>query len=1148
MPLKFVFGPSGSGKSYHLYNHIIQESMAHPDQNFIVLVPEQFTMQTQKDLVELHPKKGIMNIDVLSFNRLAYRVFEETGGDQLPVLDDEGKNLILRKIAVNENDNLKVLRGNMKKLGYISEIKSVISEFTQYDIGEEEIARVMDSAGQDSRLNEKLQDILVLYRGFQDYLQEKYITKEELLDVLAEQVSQSKMLRNSTIALDGFTGFTPVQNRLLRELLLCCRDVWVTVTMDPKEDPYTYDTPYQLFALGKHMTTSLLKLAKDAKVPVKEPLCLYDEVPYRFRYNPTFAFLEKNLFRQRQETYTDPQDTIRLAVADSPREESLYAASQIRALVRKENLRYRDIGIIVSDMETYGDYLEQAFAQYEIPYFMDHKRSLLLNSFVEYLRSLLDMIRQNFTGDSVIRFLRTGYTDFTEDQIDALDNYSRGTGIRGYKKWEVPWDFTLSGMTQEELDALNHMRVQFVEDLGDLQLILKHAKLTVREITQALYDFIVKNNLQVQLKQQEDTFREDHELALAREYAQVYRVVMDLFDKFVDLLGDETVTLDEYCKLLDAGLEEAKVGVVPPSVDQVVAGDLERTRLKDIKVLFLLGAGNAYLPGSLVRNGLLTEQDRQQFDEQGLDLSANGKERAYEQKYYLYLHLTKPSEKLYVSFSRAASGNGVSEGNDGRPSYVIQELIRLFPSLKITDVSDLPLQDQELTPRQGILPLVKGLREGAAGTPILDPDDSSLAPWRELYTWYRRKDGWQDMLARLTNAAYAKKPEQRLSPATAEDLYGLHFQTSITRMEQFAKCPYSQYLQYGLRLRERPAYHFSNMDLGTVCHDALDRYARKIRDAGKTWADVTEQESIKLVRTCVDEAVAGYGNSVMHSSFENEDEIRRIKNLLIRNVQIYTWQLAQGDFRPARTEYKFKNGKIDRIDLCEQDGQVLVKVMDYKTGSSQTYDENAIYNGLDLQLMVYMDTALAQAQKWYPSKEVVPAGVFYSRVQAPFEEKGQDVEKKILQDMRPDGVVNLEDGVPEHLDHQQSGHSLVASFKYDKNGDPQASGSPAKAVSEEYLRLLMEHTVSHVDTDRQEILTGNVDAFPYWDQNPDMQTADCACKNCPYRGVCRFDTRVPGYAYQTYRKKDHDTIYTELIADQDIAEKDKKDSGNKLDE
>ena len=516
MPLQFIFGPSGSGKSHYLYHHIIYESMLHPEQNYIVLVPEQFTMQTQKDLVSMHPHHGIMNIDVLSFGRLAYRIFEETGGSSLPVLDDEGKNLILRRIAGKYEGELCVLKGNMKRLGYISEVKSVISEFMQYDIGEDELAKVMETVGKDSRLYYKLQDICTLYHGFTEYLEEKYITKEELLDALCRVAGQSEILKNSTVVLDGFTGFTPVQNRLLKELMLHCRKVILTVTMDDREDPYVYQHPYQLFALSKHTVHSLVSIAKEAKVPCDDPVCLYSRPPYRFRSQSALAYLERNIFRYGSSGYGKEPEGIGLHVARNPKEEAMAVAGAIRALIRKEGWRYREIGVIASNMEVYGDYLEQAFSAYDIPVFMDHKRSILLNSFVEYIRSLLQMLEQNFTYESVFRFLRTQLAGFTCEEVDALENYVLGLGSKGYKKWQERWIRRLKGMEEEELEKLNHCRVILVEKVEPLLFVTKQRKKTVKDITLALYEFMVREELQLKLKKQEEEFQNTGELALAK--------------------------------------------------------------------------------------------------------------------------------------------------------------------------------------------------------------------------------------------------------------------------------------------------------------------------------------------------------------------------------------------------------------------------------------------------------------------------------------------------------------------------------------------------------------------------------------------------------------------------------------------------------
>ena len=1091
MPLKFVFGPSGSGKSSYLYQHVIQESMKYPERNYIVLVPEQFTMQTQKDLVMMHERKGIMNIDVLSFARLAYRVFEETGGGGLPVLDDEGKNLILRKIAGDYESELKMLGGHMKKQGYISEVKSVISEFTQYDIGEDEIERVMESAGESSRLYYKLADIRLLYRGFTDYLREKYITKEELLDVLSCEVEKSERLKNSTVVLDGFTGFTPVQDRLLGELMRHCREVIVTVTMDRRGNPYVYEHPYQLFALSKQMVTSLLQIAKQNKIPVEEPVELYDHVPWRFKEQEALAFLEKHLFRYGAGAYEKEQEQVKLHLAKNPREEAYAVAEQVRRMMREDRYRLRDIGVIVSDMDVYADHLKQAFIKYDIPFFMDHKRSILLNSFVEYIRSVLHMAEQSFSYESVFRFLRTNLAGFTYEEIDELENYVIGLGIKGYKHWQEKWTRKLRGMAQEDLDKMNHYRRQLVEKVDGLIYVLRQRRKTVADITRAIYEFMVQENLQVRLAEQEELFKAKGELALAREYAQIYRIVIELFDKFVELLGDEQVSLSEYCKLLDAGLEEARVGVIPPEVDQVVIGDMQRTRLKDIKALLFAGANDVYLPGALLRTGLLSELDREKFAREKLTLSAGGKEKAYVQKFYLYLNLTKPSEKLDIYYSKVSA-----DGKSVRPSYLIQELQKLFPKLKVRD-EERYLKEQELTENIGFDRMIRE---------FVQKRHETDGAWCELYNWYKKNPKWQEKVERFLEAGYYRKPLDALTEEAAKRLYGEEFETSITRMERFAVCAFSHFLTYGLGLREREEYDFQAADLGNVCHRALERFSYKVEREAGDWLKLTEEKRKQYVEESVEEAIADYGNSILYSSSRNAYLIVRMKRMLEKTVWALTKQLAAGDFKPAAYELRFANGKIDRVDTCEDGDCVYVKVIDYKTGS-KSFDVTALYHGFQLQLMVYMDAALQLEQKKHPEKEILPAGVFYYRIQDPLIDRPKEGEEQesILKELKPDGMISLEKEVLGHLDHCMVGESSVIPVKYNKNGSLSKS---SKAASAQDFYLMMKYAVNKVEEIRQKILSGDVKVNPY------RRGTETSCDYCSYRQICGFDTKMEGYRYR----------------------------------
>lgn len=1098
MALQFIFGNSGAGKSYYLYKTVIADSMKHPDMNYLVLVPEQFTMQTQKDLCTLHPRHGIMNIDVLSFGRLAHRIFEETGQDTKRVLDDEGKNLILRKIAGDYENELKVLRGNLKKQGYISEVKSVISEFTQYGIGFEKLDEFMEGLEPESYLHYKLQDIRTVYEGFENYLADKYITKEELLDVLSDAVPHSELLKNSVVVLDGFTGFTPVQNKLLGELMRVCRNVVVTAVMDSREDPYVYTHPYQLFALSRQMVTSLVQTARENRVRVEEAVCLYNRPFYRFKDNEVLGFLEAELFRYSKKQYEKEQDVLSVHVARNPKQEAEYVASGIRHLVREKGLRYRDIAVIASDMNAYAVCMEKACDTYGIPIFMDHKKSILLNAFVEYVRSLLAMAEQNFSYESVFRYLRTGMAGFTRREIDQMENYVLALGLKGYKKWQAAWVRRTSGMEEEALSALNGLRVRFVEQLDSLVYVLKQRNKTVKDVTAAVYDFLVEQQAQVRLKEMEVRFQEQGELALAKEYAQVYRITIELFDKFVELLGDERISLKEYCELLDAGLEEAKVGVIPPSLDQVVVGDVERTRLKDIKALFFVGANDTLLPGNLGQGGLLSERDREQFAGKKISLSPGAKEKTYVQKFYLYMNLTKPTKYLFVSFSRVSG-----EGKTLRPAYLVQDLRRLFPKLQIRDEETKGLAQTELTGKMAMSYLAQGLRDRALGVD---------GEWKELYSWYvKHGAGTKKML----DAAFFVKNPERLTKMAAKIMYGDAARFSVTRLERFASCAYAHFLTYGLRLSDREAYQFEAMDLGNIAHQSMERFAKKADINQVSWTGMPEDMRAQLIEESVEESIVDYGNTVLYSTARNEYMITRIKKLIHRSVWALTEQLRKGDFVPSGYEMKFGSGKIDRIDTCEDEEKIYVKVTDYKTGS-RSFDITAFYHGLQMQLPVYLNAAMDMEQKKHPGQEILPAGIFYYRMKDPIVEKEKNealLEEKLLKELKLDGLVNADEAVIQHLERGLTGNSSLIPVGKNKDG---SLNRYSRVLAPNDFHTLLEYTKKKEQELKERILSGEAQARPY------ELGAETGCDYCAYRDICGFDIRLEGCEYQHMDKMERE--------------------------
>ena len=1106
MSLQFIMGPSGSGKSHYLYQKVTEESLKYPEKNYFVLVPDQFTMQTQKDLVMASPRKGILNVDVLSFNRLAYRVFEETGGNQTTVLDDVGKSFVLRKIAGDYESELKILGSNLKKTGFIGEVKSIISEFTQYDIQRETLDALLKENGKSGNFYYKLQDIKTIYEGFQDYLKGKYITGEEILDLLCESVPQSELLRNSTVVLDGFTGFTPVQNKLLRELLRVCDKVIVTVTMSE------HQRTNPLFKLSDEMIETLTKTARECKCEIEDSVYLNQKPIYRFRENEALGFLEARLFRYSRAQFTKKQDSIQIYAAKNPKEETEFLAQQIRKLVRVQGLRYKEIAVIASDMETYANHVEKIFAQYEIPVFMDHKRSILLNSFVEYLRSLLAMAEQNFSYESVFRYLRTELTGLRTEEIDLLENYCVALGIRGYKKWQEKWIRRTKGMEEADQALINDIRERFVKNLEGIMEVLKSRSKTVEEVTRALHTFFVENELQKKVKAYETMFGENGELALEKEYAQVYRIVMELFDKFVELLGDEKITLKEYCELLDAGLEEAKVGIIPPSPDQVLVGDIERTRVKDVKVLFFIGVNDAYIPGKAKAGGLLSQRDREKFEENGVTLSPGAKEKTFIQKFYLYSILTKPSEKMILTHSKASS-----EGSALRPAYLILDLLKMYPEMQIKDV-ERAISKQELTKQSGLAFLVEGLQKKS---------DGIGNEWKELYTWYKKHPEWSDTIEQIVEANFYQKPQDALTKRTAEKLYGKLLDNSVTRLEKFSACAYAHFLTYGLRLQEREMYQFQAVDMGNLFHGAMERFSTKLERQGETWLTISETEKEELIEESVEESIIDYGNTILYSSARNEYIITRLKRMMRRTVWALTNQLRCGDFVPEGFEMVYDSGKIslddynqmrlrgkiDRVDVCETEEEVYVKVIDYKTGT-KAFDLTELYHGLQMQLVLYMNAAMEREAENHPDKKIIPAGLFYYQMKDPVLDKvGKEEERErlLLKELRLDGVVNQSEEVLRRLDRDMEGQSLVIPVARNKD---KSLSKTSKVLSEEEFHLLATFAKQKMQTVGNEIMHGKTDINPY------AMGERTACDFCPYKAICGFDEKIAGYEYRKLGKSE----------------------------
>lgn len=1120
MSLQFYFGASGAGKSRKLHDYIIEESQRHPEKNYLLIVPDQFTMQTQMDLVLEHPRHAIMNIDVLSFGRLTHRVLEEVGGEELPVLDDTGKSLVLRKVAGQERDKLTVLGSLLHKIGYIHEVKSALSEFMQYGIGEKELETLIAYAKERGALYYKLQDLRHLYRAFGEYIQGRFITTEGTLDRLRTALPGSEIVRDSVIAFDGFTGFTPIQNRVIQDLMGLTDRVIITLTLDERENPYRVEGEQKLFYLSQKTVSVLKRLAAEADVAEEEAVWCVEKTegrPPRFAGNPELAHLERNLFRYPSCAYGPSVERIHLIEASTPKEELRQTCIAIRRmLLASEELCYRDIAVVTGNMGVYGKEAEEIFSRFAIPIYIDQTRGILGNPFTSYIRSALQIVLQDFSFDAVFHYLRTGLAGFTGEETDRLENYVRRFGIRGRKRWSEIFTYREEEPEGEEaslvsLSACNAMRERLMEQLAPFLVPLT----TAGDMVRALYAFLVVNGVQQKLTDFENAFQKRGELARAKEYGQIYPLVIDLLDQIEGLLSEEEMTLREFADIMDSGLAEITVGTIPQNVDRILVGDIERTRLKQVKVLFFLGVNDGNIPkGS--GGGIISDLDREFLRESDIELAPSPREQMYIQRLYLYLNMTKPSEALTLSYARVGE-----DGRTLRPAYLVELLQGLFPGLAAEMPEREAVEEQLMSGADGVGFFADTLREYAAGR-LSEEERRTLVTF---YRCYDRNPQYRAQIGSLVETAFARHEDRPLSRAAATALYGASLLNSVSRLEKYAACAYAHFLQYGLRLREREEYSFEAADMGNLFHSVLEGFSERLKEHGYTWFDFPEEEGRKLVAETLTACAASYGETILYSNARNRHLLTRVERILNRTVDTLKTQLRKGQFLPDAFEVSFDvledldslnialsdkekmrlRGRIDRVDIGETKDRVYVKVIDYKSGERR-FDLAALYYGLQLQLVVYMNAAVELVQKKYPDKETVPAAMLYYRVADPVVEgetlSPEEINGRILQELKMTGMVNENDEAVRMLDGEFTDKSDILPLERKKDGSFSAVSS---VISEEDMRMVSNYVNQKIRSLGREILDGTISV------NPCELGAEQACTYCAYKHVCGFEAGAAGY-------------------------------------
>lgn len=1070
MSFQIIRGPAGSGKTTECVRRALK--IAESGKRVLFIVPEQNTAAVERQIVHSSPSGAILNLEIVSFNRLAYKVLDEVGKSSGQILDDTGKNLIVRRILNENKKELKYFAGMQTRQGFVAKMRSALSELSQYGVSPEQLqAAAGELAAKGGSTAAKAKDLAILAEKFRESLTEKYTTVEELMQLLADSAADSKILSESALFFDGFTGFTPIQYELFEKFLTLSPAITVTVTI-PQDLQETVIYDGELFEMSKQFIARMRECADEAGVKEISPFVLGTDL--RHKDNPELAFLSKHIMQNLPDSERAPQfGSVRLLEGSDEKHELGLIIDEIVRLTRDEGYRYRDIAVVTPALETFGPLAFQMFREAGVPAFVDYRRPLFSNPFIEFIRSALKVVSDGFSYASLFRYLKSGMFDLTPaeqkeagledgqvlsaEEIAALENYALATGVHGRKRWETPFtrgqrNRTVAPVADIRIDPgltqLNALRARIVKPLLALDDALKEGA-AVRDQAAAVYQFLVDTEAEKKLAVLETR------PGSGEEYSQLFGMICEILDRIVDLLGTEKESRKGFIELFEAALEGITAGVLPAEADYVTVGDITRTRLNAVKVLFVAGADDENLPKSGQTGGILTDADRERLAgaDEHIELSPSSAERMQQERFYLYILLSQPSEKLYVSFA-GVTGDGAVR----RPSSLFSEILRLYEKKQIEEEEN----------------RASGALAALFPSPEQDPDLSAAHP-------------------------------DHLPPVTAENLYTDELAGSVSAFESFASCPFKYFLRYGLALEEQEEARVAVTDIGTAAHRVMQlTFEALFRDgllkAGNPFfAEPRAEEKLEsYVRRAYTEAMNDgtvYGFS---DTQRGKMMGQRIFQMALRSARAALMQLSDSDLQPTFFEQEFKEqislqngksllfrGKIDRVDTYREKSDAFVRIVDYKTGEMK-YDFGQVLDGRQLQLLLYLSAEEKKALQEPGVAKVYPAGMHYFHLQDPIlnlKDDASDISyrKKEAETYRMSGRSNVEQNETADVKSHNGSIRLRTDFY----------------VTEDF-RNLEEKAQMKAREIGEEILSGKICVQPV------QEGEYSSCKYCPYGGVCGF--------------------------------------------
>jgi len=1120
--IRFIYGRAGTGKSYTCIEEIYEKSFD-DKAPLILIVPEQLSFRAEKALIERIGATRINNVHLLSFKRLAFTIFNEVGGVTHKYMNDTGKAIIVGRAIDEAKDKLSIFKQATKQKGFIDKIIGVLTEFKRHKITPQTLKDLKENVDESSLLVDKLSDIEAIYSKFQDKLSEGYFDPEDNLTILKGKIEESRFLKGAEVWIDEFSGFTPQQYDIIGKLLRVCANVNITIpyggdeVTDKNEDTNPF---YPIYTTEEKLT----KLAQDYGYYPKNNLHLH--IGHRFKESEELSFLEENYFNNRGKALKAPTKNISIFKAQNPYGEVEYVAKEILKLIREKDFRYKDIIVISRDLENYKDIVRVIFEEYEIPFFIDDKEDIASNPLVVYITSLLNIFSKGFRDNSIVNYFKSGFANLSPSEVDLLENYVLEYGIKTRKKWiddnEEYW------RESSKYENIIEIKNKGIEPLIKLEEKLK-GKHKVKDICSSIYKFLVDNRVYENVNEYIEKFKRDNNLLLVDEYSSIWNMLIELLDQFVDILGEEVVTIEEFNNILSMGISHNKMGLIPTSMDQVVVGSAERIKAQEVKVAIVVGVNDGVLPRITGDEGLFNDNDRIVFKNNNISVADNSFELAFGEQYLIYNLLSIASNLLYITYPIADL-----EGKTKRYSMVIPRLKALFPNvLENTDI----LKDEVGEDEKGIVGktptfnnLIKKLHEYIEKDEITDL-------WKEIYRYYYKEPEYREKLLKVISGFTYKNHIEAIGKDKIRQLYGKSL--SVSKIEAYANCSFGYFVKYGLKAKERKIYTFAPLDFGNLIHEGLEKFSKRVEKEKAAWGTLDKEFCERVISDVIGELINSEEHRILKSSKRYEYIATRVKRILYRMVLIINEQMERGTFQPLGYEISFGfekddyyppipitlstgevvklQGKIDRVDKTSIDGVNYYRVVDYKTGKIDL-DINDVYNGLKIQLLTYLDAILTLEQEKMSKNPVVsegkgrtmPGAMVYLSVDDPIMDGSkkltmENLEEEVLKALKMKGIVIRDLKVIKEMDKtiEKGGTSSIipVALNKPKKGSDEAefSKNNSSVITYEGFNVLRSHMKEKVREICEDMLEGIIEVTPC------KNGKSYYCEFCEFSSICQFD-------------------------------------------